>query len=187
MTQTRTHAPIEGLIAGRGLGWRLATVLAGSWMIAATAWAEVPMFPVPVSLQTFGVLAVAALSGRRLTAEIIGAYLFQAAIGLPVLAGGNAGIHHFAGPTGGYLIGFLVAGVVAAAMAERWRGTIGLVAAFLIGHVLILAAGWAWLSVLMGPAAAWTGGVAPFLVGSLVKSAMALAVVKLSDPLLRKA
>lgn len=183
---TRSHAPIAGLIAGRGLVWRLGTVLAGSWMIAATAWAEAPMVPVPVSLQTFGVLTVAALSGRRLTAEIIGAYLVQAALGLPVLAGGNAGIQHFAGPTGGYLAGFLIAGIVTAAMTERWRGGLGLLAAFLTGHAVILAAGWSWLSVLTNPPAAWTGGVAPFLIGSVIKSAMALAVVKFADPLLRR-
>ena len=103
-----------------------------------------------------------------------------------MLAGGGGGIQHFAGPTGGYLAGFLIAGIVTAAMTERRRGALGLLAAFLIGHVVILAAGWSWLSILTSPAAAWTGGVAPFLLGSAIKSAMALAVVKMADPLLRR-
>jgi biotin transport system substrate-specific component len=183
---TLLAAPLPSLLAGRGVLWRLATILAGSWLIAASAWAEVPMYPAPMTLQTYGVLAVAALAGRRMTFEITVAYLIQAALGLPVLAGGNGGLQHFVGPTAGYLVGFVLGGVAVATLLERWRGWIGLTGAFLVGHAIVLAAGFAWLCALMGPERAWLGGVLPFLVGSLVKSAMALATVKLAEPLLAR-
>ena len=183
---TRT-APLSCLLAGRSLLWRLAVVFAGSWLLAATAWAQAPMYPAPTTLQTFGLMLIAALSGRRLTTEIVCAYLFQAAIGLPVLAGGAGGAMHLIGPTGGYLAGFLVGGIVAAWLAEKWPSAVGLTGAFLIGHMLVLAAGFAWLAVLIGPNGAWIGGVLPFLVGSVVKSLMAMAVVKFSTPLIERA
>ena len=183
---TRT-APLSSLLVGRSVLWRIAVVVAGSWLLASTAWAQVPMYPAPTTLQTFGLMVIAALSGRRLTAEIVVAYLAQAAIGLPVLAGGSGGVAHLIGPTGGYLAGFLLAGVAVGWMTEHRRGVVGLLAAFIVGHVIILSAGFAWLSALIGPQAAWTGGVAPFFVGSVIKTIMAIAVVKFSSPLIERA
>lgn len=180
MTQARI-APLSALLDGRSVLWRLGAILAGSWLLAASAWTEVPMYPVPMTLQTFGVLAIAAVSGPRLTLEIIGAYLAQAAAGLPVLAGGAGGVAPFFGPTAGYLAGFLIGGVAVAWMAQRARGWFSLTVIFMAGHAIILASGFTWLAVLLGPAAAWAGGVVPFLVGSVVKSMMALATTRIAD------
>jgi biotin transport system substrate-specific component len=185
---TTAAAPLRALLADRPLAWRVGVVLVGSWLLAASSWIEAPMYPVPMTMQTYAVLLVAGLAGARLAGEITFAWLAQAAMGLPFLSGGDGGLAHFAGPTGGYLAGFLVAAVLVGWLAERrgGRSWLGLGAGFLLGHAVILAAGFAWLSTLVGPQAAWTGGVAPFLIGSVLKTVLAAASVKLADPRLRR-
>ena len=178
---TLADSPLARALSGRSLFWRLGAVVAGAGLLAASAWAEIPMIPVPITLQTYALLVIAGLSGPRLTAEIVGLYLAEAAIGLPVLAGGAGGIAVLAGPTGGYLAGFLAAGVAAAMLIGRGRSVLVLAAAFVLGHALILASGGAWLSLFIGPRAAWTGGVAPFLIGSGIKTVMAVATIKAID------
>lgn len=178
---TLTRSPLARALAGRSLLWRLGAVVAGAGVLAASAWAEIPMIPVPITLQTYALMVIAGLSGPRLTAEIVGLYLAEAAIGLPVLAGGAGGLAALAGPTGGYLAGFLAAGVAAALMVGRGRSALGLALAFALGHILILASGGAWLSLFIGPQAAWAGGVAPFLIGSGIKTVMAVATIKAID------
>ena len=94
-------APLDALLAGRALAWRVGAVLVGSWLLAASSWAEVAMYPVPMTLQTYALLVIAGLSGLRLSLEIVFVWLAQAAMGLPVLAGGASGIEALIGPTGG--------------------------------------------------------------------------------------
>src|SRR5687768_8786323 len=114
-----THAaPVRALLANRPIAWRVGVVLVGSWLLAASSWIEAPMYPVPMTMQTFAVLLIAGLAGARLAGEITFAWLAQAAIGMPVLAGGAGGLAYFAGPTGGYLAGFLAAAVLVGWIAE---------------------------------------------------------------------
>lgn len=183
LTSTATFkAPLDALLAGRPLAWRVGAVLAGSWLLAASSWAEVPMYPVPMTLQTYALLVIAGLSGPRLALEIVFVWLAQAAMGLPLLADGASGLAPFVGPTAGYLLGFLVAPGLVGWLAARpdgrsWRS---LTANFLAAHALILLLGWAWLATGLGAKAAFAGGVAPFLAGALLKTILAVATVKLA-------
>lgn len=188
MTMTSHAAPIANLLADRPIAWRVGVVLVGSWLLAASSWIEAPMYPVPMTMQTYAVLLIAGLSGARLAGEITLTWLAQAAIGLPFLSGGDGGLAHFAGPTGGYLAGFLVAAVLVGWLVERGAGRswLGLAAAFLLGHVVILTSGFARLATLVGAQGAWAGGVAPFLIGSVLKTILAAASVKLAEPRLRR-
>lgn len=169
--------------------WRIAAVLAGSWLIAASSWVSAPMYPVPMTLQTFAILLVAGLAGARLALAIVITWLAQAALGLPLLADGVGGLAPFEGPTAGYLAGFVVAAFVCGWLTEKpaLRGWVTMTLVFLAGHVLILAAGWARLAALIGSQDAWEGGVAPFLPGSVLKSVLATLVVKLAEPWVRRA
>ena len=54
-------APLDALLAGRALAWRVGAVLVGSWLLAASSWAEVAMYPVPMTLQTYALLVIAGL------------------------------------------------------------------------------------------------------------------------------
>lgn len=182
-------APLRAALAERSATWGLAAVLAGSWLVAASSWISTPMYPVPMTMQTFAILLVAGLAGARIALAIVITWLAQAAIGLPLLADGAGGLDPFTGPTAGYLGGFVLAAFLCGWLAERpkLRGWIALTLIFLGGHTLILACGWARLAALAGEQAAWDSGVAPFLPGGILKSVLAVVVVKLAEPWVRRA
>lgn len=166
----------------RPLGVKLAAILAGSLFLTLSSYLEVPMIPVPVTMQTFAVALVGALYGWRLGGLTIVAWLMQGALGLPVLAGGAAGAAHFVGPTAGYLFAFPVAGMAVGWLAERgwngrrpWRAF----AAMLIGNGLCLVLGAAWLATLIGLEPAVMSGLAPFLIGAVLKAGLGALTLRL--------
>jgi biotin transport system substrate-specific component len=155
--------------------------LVGTVLLTVSAKIMVPFWPVQMSMQTFVVLAIGAVYGSRLAGATVALYLAQGAIGLPVF-GLGAGLAYMAGPTGGYLIGFLVAAIVVGWLAERGfdrRWSTALLA-FLIGDVIIFAFGFAWLSGLIGVEKAVSGGLLPFLPAEALKIALAMAVLPLA-------
>ncbi|MET4701559.1 biotin transport system substrate-specific component [Constrictibacter sp. MBR-5] len=156
-------------------------VAAGIPLLALASWIEVPMLPVPMTMQTFAVLLVGALYGWRLGALTVAAWLACAALGLPLLAGGAGGVARFAGPTAGYLFAFPVAAALVGWLAARgWMsGFLPATAAVLLGHAVCLGLGATWLAWLIGPDRALAAGVLPFLAGAVLKSALAAAVVRL--------
>jgi len=163
-------------------GRRLAALVVGTFGLALSSYVSVPMIPVPVTMQTFAVTMIGALYGWRLGAIVVIAWLVEAACGLPVLAGGAGGLHLFAGPTAGYLFSFPVIAAIVGALAERgWNGgrVVLAFAAMLIGNFLCLALGAIWLSAQVGASAAFTVGVLPFIVGAVLKSALATAALRL--------
>jgi biotin transport system substrate-specific component len=125
-----------------------------------------------------------------LGAAAVIAYLVEGAIGLPFFAGGAAGIIRFFGPTGGYLVAFPAAAFVVGAFAEHgWdRRYASAVAAMGIGSVIVLVGGWAWFSVLTqtSPVAAFKIAVLPYLVGDVIKIALAAAVLPTGWALLKR-
>src|SRR4051812_27380193 len=108
-TFDKRTALLPRLLTNRPRLLRVGVVLVGSWLLAASSWAEIPMVPVPTTLQTYALFVIAALSGRYLAAAIVVVWLFQAAIGFPVLAGGAGGLAALTGPTAGFLTGMLAA------------------------------------------------------------------------------
>lgn len=152
--------------------YNIALAAAGSVLLAASARVSftVPFFPaVPVTAQTFAVLLIGALLGPRLAAATVGLYLAEGLAGLPVFTRG-AGPAYMAGPTGGYLVGFLGAAWVVGALARNgWdRRFATTVAAMSLGTLLILALGATWLAVLLGPVPALAAQV-QFLPGAVLK------------------
>lgn len=154
-------------------------ILVSSWVVALSAQVTIPLHPVPVTGQTFGVLLIGALLGRRRGLLALFAYLAQGAVGLPVFAGGKAGFASFAGPTGGYLIGFLVAALVVGWLSERgWdRRFATTVLAMFAGNVVIYAWGLTWLASFVGWQVALKVGCLPFVPGDLLKILMAALIL----------
>ncbi|SDA59473.1 biotin transporter BioY [Mesorhizobium qingshengii] len=166
----------------RALGWQVGAVVIGTLFLALSSYIEVPMVPVPVTMQTFAVTLIGALYGWRLGAVTIAAWLVEGAVGFPVLAGGAAGVAHFVGPTGGYLFAFPITGALVGWLAERgWNGNrvVFAFAAMLLGNLACLVLGTAWLAVMIGAEKAITFGFLPFIVGGLLKSALGAATLKL--------
>lgn len=152
-------------------------VLAGSALMALSAQVAVPLWPVPVTLQTLAIPLVVALLGRRLGTAAVVAYLAEAALGLPVLQGFAGGFVKFAGPTGGYLIGFPLAAWLVGLFYER-----GLdrdygrrfLAVFLgTAAVFVTGAGWLAFGLHLGLGQAVALGVVPFLIGDVAKCLVA--------------
>jgi biotin transport system substrate-specific component len=164
---------------------RAGIVLACVMLLALASWASVPMYPVPMTLQTLALFVVAALAGPRMTLEVVLVWLLAAAIGLPLLAGFRGGIEAFTGPSAGFLLAFLVVAPVVAWAAPRTRGG-DLFALFLAAHAAVLAIGWAWLATRAGPARAFVMGVQPFFIGAIVKSTAATILVMLAKARLAK-
>ncbi len=156
-----------------------ALAIGGALALAISAKAQVPFYPVPMTLQTLVVLAIGAAFGAQLAAATVALYLAEGLLGLQVFAGASAGPLYMAGPTGGYLVGFLVAAALVGWLAERgWdRSLSWLLAAVALGDLAILACGFGWLAALIGPEKAWLGGVVPFLPGDVVKTLLASALV----------
>jgi biotin transport system substrate-specific component len=90
----------------------------GSILLTISAKIQVPFWPVPMTIQTFVVLVLGVAYGWRLAGATVLLYLAQGALGLPVFAAGG-GLAYMAGPTGGYLVGFLLAALVVGWLAER--------------------------------------------------------------------
>lgn len=159
-----------------------AIVVLGTLLLTASAKIHVPFWPVPMTMQTFVVLFLGAALGPRLGALTVLLYLVEGAVGLPVFSGTperGIGLAYMAGPTGGYLIGFVAAAYVVGWLAERgWgRSVPRLFAAMLLGHVALFAFGIAWLTQLIGFEKAWLLGVAPFYAATLFKTALGACVV----------
>ena len=168
----------------------------GSLLVAASAQIEVPLWPVPITGQTFAVLVIGMAYGWRLGSATLLLYLAEGAIGLPVFAKFSGGAAVLAGPTGGYLVGFVLAAGLVGYLAERgWdRSVFSTAAAMLLGNLLIYLPGLAWLALFYaGPGAAYvaaTGaegplgaafvaGALPFLLGDALKLALAAAALPL--------
>lgn len=175
-------------------------VLGGTVFIALAAQISVPMLPVPMTLQMLAILLVGFAFGSRLGAVTLMAYLAQGMAGLPVFANGMNGLA-FAGPTAGFLIGFVLVAYTAGLAAERGlaKGFVGTALAALLASALVYIPGVIWpmaVASSFGIEGGWVGigwdkiwawFVAPFLIGDAVKAVIAALIVSGAWKTLRKA
>lgn len=174
---TLTKAGFPSLSLGR----QALLVLAGSVLIAISAQISVPMFPVPMTLQTMAIIVVGLTLGSRMGAAAVLAYLAEGAMGLPVFANGSFGVAPLMGPTAGYLWGFVAQAFLAGWLAERGmgRGLLLTFAAALVAALFIYIPGVAWLQAVtpLDLTGAFKAGAMPFLIGDVVKAALAALIV----------
>jgi biotin transport system substrate-specific component len=175
-----TRIRIARMAAPVGLG---ALVVA----LAAQVVVPIPLNPVPITLQPLAVLTVGGLLGAAGGVSALVLYLALGALGLPVFAGGGAGVHHLLGPTGGYLLAFPVAaGVTGALVGNPPRSVLRVLLACALGMAIIHIGGVSQLALLGGdPALAFRLGFVPFLTGDLLKVGLAAALVLLAGPRIR--
>ena len=141
--------------------------------MAAAAQINVPLLPVPMTLQSLAVLMIGAAYGARLGAATLALYALEGAIGLPVFAEFKSGVML---ASFGYVLGFIAAAYVVGFLAERgWdRSPVSMFAAMLLGAVVLYVPGLIWLAAWIGDAQkAIVLGLLPFAVGDLVKAAVA--------------
>ena len=153
---------------------------------AAGAYLIIPLPPVPVTLQTFFMAMAGALLGKRRGAMSQVIYILLGIMGLPVFAGGKAGLGVLLGPTGGYLLGFIAGAYVTGWIVQAGgrAGTFRIALAVVAGFLVVYAFGVTGLCLLAGltPVKAVSLGMIPFLVGDVLKLGVAtLVTVKVRD------
>ena len=169
----------------RSLTWQVAAAVIGVLALILALRIDVPMVPVPLSMQTFAVLLIGALYGMRLGTLAVIVWLALGALGLPVFAGGTGGVARFVGPTAGYLVAFPIAAACVGWLASRgWNGDkpAWAMGAMLIGHAICLGVGALWLTRIIGIEAAIAKGVTPFLLGAVLKSVLVVVALGLMMP-----
>lgn len=164
-----------------------AFLIAGSALITLAAKVSVPVWPVPVTLQTLAVAFLSAIAGRKLGVAIVLTYLAQGMAGLPVFASGG-GMAYFAGPTAGFLIAYLPMAYIIGWAADRGaaRRPVLMLTTMLFADALLMAIGFVWLLSMAGAASwidssnpvqsAWQGAVEPFIVWDALKMGLAAAL-----------
>ncbi len=158
-----TYSPLRSMVYASFFG---ALTAIGAFII-------VPMQPVPFTLQTFFTALSGVILGGRTGALSQVVYVILGCMGLPVFAGGKAGLGVLLGPTGGYLLGFIlgayIIGKIVEAQAEE--GIIGIALAILAGDLLLYSIGTLWLSIIthLSLITAIFVGVVPFVLPELVK------------------
>lgn len=153
----------------------IALIVAGAMLIYLSALVVIPLAftPVPITGQTFGVLLVGGALGFRRGLASVALYVLVGLVGVPFFAENKGGVEVILGGTGGYLVGFIVAGAIVGRLAELgWDRTIvGSIAAMAIGSLVIYAVGVPWLAVVagFGPLEAIEKGLTPFLLTDTIK------------------
>ncbi|MER8611832.1 biotin transporter BioY [Mesorhizobium sp. M0563] len=173
------------------LAGQLLLAIAGTLLLILSAKTKVMLGPVDISMQTLAVFLIAASFGMRLGVATLLLYMVEGALGLPVFQSTpekGIGIAYMLGSTGGYLAGFVVMAAIVGWAADRgWdRHPIKLFNAMLVAEIVMMAMGFAWLALLIGPEKSWQFGVLPFIVGDLIKVALAASLVPAVWSLLKR-
>ena len=171
----------------RSFAMDVAVVFGGAALTAVAAQIAIPMWPVPITGQTFAVLLVGAVLGATRGALSMITYFSLGAAGLPVFTGAVAGIT--LGTTFGYLVGFIAAAAVVGKFSQlNWhKKSSGVIASFAIGNAVIYLFGLPWLAFALSNlnlasdvASVITAGLVPFLIGDAIKIALAAAALPLA-------
>ena len=183
-------------VFARSLATDLVLIAAGAALTSLAAQMVIPLWPVPITGQTFAVLLVGSALGAVRGALAMALYLVLGVVGLPVFAsGGSGGL--FGSTSGGFVVGFVVAAALVGWLAQReWdRKVVGTLVSFLAGTVVIYAFGLPWLYAVLTTfpdqtltqyfgttdliQATFSGGLFPFLIGDAVKAILAAAILPL--------
>ena len=184
--QLSSKAALIDRVVPRSVVNDFALILSGAVLTAYAAQLVIPMWPVPITAQTFAVLLVGSVLGATRGAISLVAYFSMGALGLPVF---SAATSLSFGPTFGYLIGFVAAASVVGGLSERgWHKSVpGVLASFAIANAIIYLFGLPWLAFVLGNlgvandlVAVAAAGFVPFIIGDVLKMMLAAAVLPLA-------
>lgn len=148
--------------------------------LSALVSIRLPIGPVPITAQSLTVLLIGSLYGSKRALIATLTYLIVGTLGLPVFAASTAGWSQLSGPTGGYLIGFVVASFVMGYFTElqRERTLRGALFVFSLGHLIIFGIGLIWLTNFVGSARVLEVGLYPFIPGMILKTIVTALIIK---------
>lgn len=182
MVQAGQHDPLRV----RALRLTSCGVMVGILAVLSLVVVPLPFSPVPVTLQTLGVFLAGGLLGPRWGTFAVAVYVLMGSAGVPVFAGGEAGIGIILGPKGGYLLAFVPCAFVVGFLAQRSIAmrqpgrTLLVVAGMLLGTATIYLCGVAWLCLVTGMKVglALVVGVLPFIPGDILKIVAAAVLLR---------
>lgn len=170
----------------RSLAMDAVLVVAGTALTAGAAQLSIPLWPVPVTGQTLAVLLVGVFLGAVRGGISMILYAVLGVLGLPIFSDHSAGWSVLAGPTGGYIIGFIFSAILTGWLAQlAWdRKLLRAFAAFLAGSVVTFAIGLPWLAVSLGRLgypndlnSVLQAGLYPFILGGIIKAVLGTAII----------
>jgi biotin transport system substrate-specific component len=173
-------------VFSRTLAVDLVLIAAGAALTAIAAQIAVPMWPVPITGQTLAVLLVGMTLGAVRGGLSMALYAVLGIVGLPVFSDSSWGWGVIAGPTGGYIIGFVLSAVLTGWLAQlSWdRKVLRSFLAFLAGTAVTFVAGNIWLAAWLGAAgfpndlnSVLQGGLYPFVIGGVIKAALGAGIL----------
>jgi biotin transport system substrate-specific component len=176
-------------IFNHSLALDIVLVAAGAALTAIAAQISIPLQPVPITGQTLAVLLVGVTLGATRGGLALLLYAILGIVGLPVFSDHTSGWGVIAGPTGGYIIGFIFAAILTGWLAQReWdRKLLRNLLAFLAGSVIPFAFGLPWLAVALGQLgypndlnSVLVAGFYPFIVGGLIKAVVGAGIISLA-------
>ena len=153
-------------------------------LIALGAWISIPIGDIPITLQTLMICLISGLFGMKRGTLSVLIYIVLGAVGVPVFSNFKAGLGVLAGPTGGYIVGFVFTALIVGIVSDKMKGQLWVVAlAMVLGIAVCYAFGTAWFYVYMQSKKAVTLSyilglcVVPYIVPDLVKTAVACVLV----------
>lgn len=173
----------------RRLATDLILLTAGAALVALSAQLTIPMWPVPITAQTLAVLLVGAALGTVRGALSLTLYAAAGALGAPVFSEASSGVDELTGPTGGFIIGFILAAGLAGWLAQRgWdHRLLTALAAMALAAAVPYVPGLPWLGFWLGQAGAANdllavldAGLFPFIIGAVVKLVLAALILRLA-------
>ncbi len=170
----------------------IAYIALGTALIAICSWISIPT-TVPFTLQTFAVFAILSLLGGKRGTYSILVYILLGAVGAPVFAGFSGGLGVILGSTGGYIVGFLLTGIIYIAATKLFNKTLVVeIIALVIGLAACYALGTLWFIVVysrdagaIGVMTALSWCVFPFIIPDLVKLVLALVIARRVRPVIQ--
>ena len=165
-------------------------IIIGSVFVALSSQLAfyLPFSPIPITGQTFAVLFIGAVLGSRRGGLSLALYVLEGLIGLPVFAGGTGGMAILFGPTAGYLVGFIPAAILVGYLLEKGfsRNRISMFFALLFGSIVIYLFGVFRLLSFVEYEKVFMLGIAPFLVGDVIKTVLAPILIPSGWKLIKK-
>ena len=190
--QLSSQAALIDRVVPRSAINNVALILSGAVFTAYAAQLVIPMWPVPITAQTLAVLLVGSVLGATRGAISLIVYFSMGAVGLPVF---SAATSLSFGPTFGYLVGFIAAAAVVGYLSQRgWHKSVtGVIGSFAIANAVIYLFGLPWLAFALGSlgaandlASVAAAGLAPFIIGDVIKMTLAAALLPLAWKFLGK-
>lgn len=184
LTAALSRPTLADRLVSRSILTDVMLVAGGAAFTGLLAQIAVPLWPVPITGQTLAVLLVGSTLGALRGTVALALYAVLGIVGVPWFSYAASGWHVVAGPTGGYIIGFIVAAGLTGWLAERTvdRKVLGALASFAAGTLVTFAVGLPWLAASLGLDLEQTlqAGLYPFIIGGVVKTLLAAGIIPLA-------